>query len=65
MSPMCYLTGREATPRTDGTRSAKFKDKTTSSKKEIIREVFISVVFKITKEIIMLMLWTEDGCFGC
>lgn len=56
MSPTCYLTGREATPLTGGTRSTKFKDKTTSSKEEIIREVFISVVFKITKEIIMLML---------
>lgn len=58
MSPMCYLTGRGATPLTVGTRSAEFKDKTTSSKEEINREGFISEVFKITEEINMLMVWT-------
>lgn len=55
---MCYLTGRGATPLTVGTRSAEFKDKTTSSKEEINREGFISEVFKITEEINILMVWT-------
>lgn len=58
MSPMCYLTGRGATPLTGGPRNAEFKDKTTSSKEEIIIKVFISIVFKITEEINMLMIWT-------
>lgn len=58
MSPMCYLTERGATPLTGGTRSAEFKHKTASSKEEINREGFIFNVFKITKEINTLMVWT-------
>lgn len=55
---MCYLTGRGATPLTGGTGSAEFRDKTTRSKEEIIGEVLISIVFRITEEINMLMVWT-------
>lgn len=55
---LCLLIGTGAASLTDGTRSAVFKDKTTSSKEEISREVFISNVFQITEEINMLIVWT-------
>ena len=52
-----YLTEGGATTLTGGVRNAEFKDKATNSK-EIHREVFVSILFKITEERKVLMVWT-------